>query len=568
MVSSSELEGPSANPTVFTPRRSVRLKSAPDRLQVDPSKKSYCQLVEEELKEPRSYADAISSPQQLEWTKAMEDELASLQEMGTWTLVPRETNMKVVKSKWVFRIKRGPTGKIDKFKARVVAVGCSQVQGVDYFETFSPVVKLTSLRILLALANEEGLFMRQLDVKTAYLHGKLEETVYMEQPPGSKDTSLVCKLHKSIYGLKQSGRTWYRTLDDVLRKQGYIRLESDRCVYVLRREKVKVILSVYVDDMIVFANTRQALKEAIDALGKFVELKDLGEPRYILGIEVNQDKDKRVLTLSQRKQIDELLKTFHMEDCAPVKTPMEPSHWKGLIQSTKQEQTEVPRPDVPYQSLLGHLMYLVQGTRPDIAFATNFLSQFNTSFTTEHWKMAKRVLRYLKGTRDVALSFTSLGKNVFGFSDASWNELSGGRSRSGYVFVLAGGAVAWKSSKQNIVALSTCEAEYVALAEATREGKWIKMFLHELDYDTYCSGGLLVNCDSQSAIKLIENPIHHQRSKHIALRYLYARNEIEEKEFKLQYVATDSMVADSLTKPVSSAQNAMCSNGFGLISNG
>lgn len=562
----------SDNPTSSTSeeqlRRSTRVRRKPERLQLDPSKRTYCQLAEEKLEEPCSYDEALSSAQRELWIHAMEEELASLNTMKTWSLVKREPNMKIVKSKWVYRIKRGPDGRVDKYKARVVAVGTSQIQGIDYFETYSPVVKLTSLRLLLALGNAEGMCMRQLDVKTAYLHGKLEETVYMEQPPGFGDGSSVCKLHKSLYGLKQSGRTWNKTLDEILLELGYKRLESDRCVYFLKTGTGRVFLSVYVDDMLMLADTPQMLKDAIDRLGKRVELKDLGEPKYILGIEVHHDKKTRTLTLSQRKQIDDLLKDFHMEDCKPVKTPMEISQWKLMSKWANKgdgaPEVEQKQLEVPFQSLIGRLMYLVQGTRPDITFATNFLSQFTKSFSHEHWRMAKRILRYLKGTRDTALSFATRGQNIVGYADASWNEQGHGSSRSGYVFTFSGGAVSWRSCKQSLVALSTCEAEYVALAETIKEGKWVKMLLQELELEGYISGPMQLYSDSQSAIKLMENPVHHQRSKHIALKYLYARNELQNKEFQLQYIPTDEMIADILTKPAANMQHAACTAGFGL----
>lgn len=542
-------------------RRSTRIRNRPDRLQLDPSQKSYCKFTEETAEEPTTYAEALNSAQRELWKGAMDEELSSLQEMETWTLVPRTPEMKVVKSKWVYRIKKGPTGKIEKYKARLVAVGCTQIHGVDYFETYSPVVKLTSLRLLLALAIEDNMFMRQLDVKTAYLHGKLDEVVYMEQPAGAAVDGMVCKLNKSIYGLKQSGRTWYRTLDAVLLKQGYRRLESERCVYLLEKGNERIVLSVYVDDMLMFATTQQGLQDAMNKLGKEIQLKDLGEPRYILGIEVHRDNDNNRLTLTQRKHIDDLLKRYNMADSKPVRTPMEVAQWKSCSQATAQDQV---KPDVPYQSLMGHLMYLVQGTRPDIAFAVNFLSQYNTSFSDKHWRMAKRILRYLKGTKDLGLTYAASSGKVLGYSDASLNEQGGGKSRSGYVFTLSGGAVSWRSCKQGLVALSSCEAEFVALAESMKEGKWIKAFLQELGLGKCSPSPFVLYSDSQSAIKLLENPIYHQRSKHIGLKYLYARNEVENGVFQVQFVPTDSMVADGLTKPLPHSLHTVCVAGCGL----
>lgn len=550
-------------------RRSTRQRRPPDVLQVDPKRKSYCDMAEVEPSDPRTYDEALNSPQRNEWIAAMEEELSSLHKMRTWTLVPRTAEIKAVKSKWVFRIKRNASGHIDKYKARLVAVGCSQVQGIDFFETFSPVVKLTSMRTLLALGLERNMVMRQLDVKTAYLHGELRETVYMEPPQGypGSDGTKVCLLNKALYGLRQSGRTWYLTLDEILRKQGYRRLESDRCVYVFRRGREEVILSVYVDDMLMMATTSELLTKAIRDLGKKVELKDLGEPTYILGIEVSHNKQTRSLTIRQRKYIDEILHRFNMQDCKPVKTPMEPGQGETDTTATDAKsagQGEGQNEEIPFQSLIGNLMYLVQGTRPDIAFATSYLSQFNLHHTYHHWKLAKRVLRYLKGTRDIGITYTACSEPIVGYSDASWNEFGTGKSRSAYVFTMSKGAISWCSTRQRQVSLSTCEAEYIALVDAMKEGKWLKTFTHELGCYDFGTDTMEIKCDNQSAIRIAENPIFHQRTKHIELRYLFARNEIENNQFKVNFLRTDEMVADSLTKPVSSAKNSFCAHGCGL----
>lgn len=566
-------------PVIPELRRSTRLSRPPRRLQVDPKKKSYTESESvqsvtlnssTEPEEPSTYTEALSSPESDKWQAAMQEELRSLHDAETWTLVDRRPGMKVIKSKWVYRIKRDENGEIQRYKARLVAVGASQVQGIDYHETYSPVVKLTSLRLLLALANEENMAIRQLDVKTAYLHGVLEEEVFMEQPPsGNIKPDKVCKLQKSIYGLKQSGRTWYQTLDNTLKDLGYKRLETDRCVYILQNGSDKILLSVYVDDMLMIGTTQNVLMNAINSLSKKIDLKDLGEPKYILGIEVNRNKPMHQITLHQRKYIDEVLTKFGMANCKPVKTPIDKGPRKQDMDSSVSQSDAIRERknarDVPYQNLVGSLSYLAQATRPDIAFATNYLSQFNNNFNESHWQMAKRVLRYLSGTKDVGITYSACGSQIVGYTDASWNEDESGRSRSGYVYTLSKGAISWKSTRQQPLALSTCEAEYLALTEGIKEGKWLKMFVNELGFHKYCTGEVQLHCDNQSAIRLIENPVHHQRSKHIHIKYLYARNEIEKKEFKVSFLPTEIMLADSLTKPVSTDKNLLCARGFGLI---
>lgn len=249
-----------------------------------------------------------------------------MNKQGTWTLVDKPKDRKPVGSKWVFDIKKDRQGKIERYKARLVAKGYSQVPGMDYFDTYSPVVRLESLRALLAIAATEDLEIRQLDVKGAYLHGELKEEVYMVQPPGFEDeTDRVCHLNKTLYGLKQSGREWNRKLHEILTHLEFKRVEMDHGVYIRRVKDQFIIITIWVDDLLFFSNSTLLMDATQLALQKEVELKITGELEKIIGIEIYRDRKAKTIQISQEKYIDGILKRFGYEDMSPVSTPMDPN---------------------------------------------------------------------------------------------------------------------------------------------------------------------------------------------------------------------------------------------------
>lgn len=516
------------------------------------------------ISEPTSVHEALSSDLKLEWQSAMNEEYNSLLENKAWILVDYPQNKMVVKNKWVFKAKRAADGSISRYKARLVAKGFTQEHGIDYGETFSPVVRNSTIRMLLALAAEMDWDIDHLDVTTAFLNGDLEEEVYMEQPEGfavEGHESKVCLLKKAIYGLKQSSRVWNKKLHAALVEIGYKRSEHEPCVYSKVSEKGIVIVAVYVDDFVIFSSDETEKGKLKDEVMSRFKSSDLGEASNCLGMRIRRDRNKGEVYVDQQKYTTEILEKFSMMDCNSVSTPLDVNHQLGKVSEVNKEDDFS---HLPYQRLIGSLMYLAVCTRPDIAHAVSVLSQFNAKYTEEHWRSAKRVLRYLKGTVSHGLVFKKTGKYVQGFVDADWaNDEQDRRSYTGFTFLLGGAAVSWESKKQRTVALSSTEAEYMALAEAAKEAIYVKGLLNELlGKDLHIE----LFCDNQGAQKLACNPVFHNRTKHIDVRHHFIREAVENHMLKLSHVPTEKMVADVLTKGVTSAKHCVCVEGLGVKS--
>uniref|UniRef100_H3H9M9 CCHC-type domain-containing protein n=1 Tax=Phytophthora ramorum TaxID=164328 RepID=H3H9M9_PHYRM len=354
-------------------------------------------------------------------------------------------------------------GLIERFKARLVAKGFSQKYGIDYDETFAPVAKFTSIRIVLSLAAKYGLKLHQMDVKTAFLNGVLDEDIYMAQPDGYVDEDHpdhVCKLKRSLYGLKQSPRMWNQTIDDFMLKLGFKKCESDHCIYLKRDGQDMIFVALYVDDLILASSNDELLESTKHALSKRFEMTDLGELEYFLGMEIKNDHGSGKVTVRQTKFLQFILTKFGMQDSKPVKTPQDPGLklTKNMCEGGCQHEDTMK--NVPYRSAVGALMYLMVATRPDLAAAVGVLSQFSADPCPTHWQALKRVLRYLQATPTHGLEFLredSLG--MCGYSDADWaGDIESRRSTSGYAFMMNGGCISWRSKKQRTVALSSTEA--------------------------------------------------------------------------------------------------------------
>ena len=398
----------------------------------------------------------------------MISEYSSLLENDTWELFSPCDDQNVVGSRWVLKVKRKEDGSIDLFKARVVAQGYSQMKGVDYEEVFSPVARHTSLRTLLALANEYNLEVHQMDVRTAFLNGDIDCDIYMVQPEGFVDPNKpdhLCKLKKGIYGLKQSARLWNDMLDGYLKSRGYRRSDADSCIYVksVKRDDSQisfVILGVYVDDIIPVSTDIQMLNAEKKALSERFKMDDRGEVHNLLGRLIKRDRKAKVTTVSQCNYIERVLSKFGMESCKPVSMPLEPGT-KFLELSNEDEKFDTQT----YQQAIGCLTYLSVISRPDISAAVGVLSQFMAKPSKDHWIGVKRVLRYLKGTLDYGLKY-SVNENptLVGYSDSDWaGDINTRRSTSGYIFQIGNNTVSWSSKRQTTVAKSSTEAEYVAL---------------------------------------------------------------------------------------------------------
>ena len=474
-------------------------------------------------------------------------------------------------SKWVYRIKRKADGTIEKHKARLVARGFTQIYGEDYTETFAPVARLASLRIILALAARNDWPIEVFDFNSAFLNGELEasEEIYMQQPPdfevrGANGMPLVARLRKALYGLKQGGRTWYETLRKSLEELGLKRSESDYGVFYLRGETHFLVLAVHVDDCTMTGSHTTLIAEYRGRLNKKFALTDLGPISWLLGFEVERNREERTIALSQRSYIESTIARFNLSDAKPLAIPMDPnmSYSKDQCPTTPEEAARMR--NVPYREAIGSLMYAAIGTRPDIAFAVSTLSQFLENPGEIHWEAVKRVFRYLLGTKNWRLTFGGEQHPLIGYTDADGASQPHRRAISGHAFLIDGGAVSWGSRKQELVTLSTAEAEYVAATHAAKEAIWLRRFIGEVfarnDEPT------TLYSDNQSAIAIATNGNFHARTKHIDIRYHFIRFVVDNGSVKLIYCPTDDMTADTLTKALPNAKAKHFAAALGLRS--
>ena len=514
--------------------------------------------------EPECYDQAMQVEDSIKGESAMKDEMDSLMSNQTWELAELPPGKKALHNKWVYRIKEEHDGN-KRYKARLVVKGFQQKEGVDYNEIFSPVVKLTTIRLVLKIVAAENLHLEQLDVKTAFLHGDLEEELYMRQPEGfikEDKKKLVCRLKKSLYGLKQAPRQWYKKFDSFMSSHGFTRCQADHCCYFKKFDNNFIILLLYVDDMLVAGSDMQEIVNLKQKLSKQFEMKDLGAAKQILGMRIRRDTNSRTLLLSQDKYISKVLSRFNMQNAKVVSTPLGVHFRLPKEQSPKTEEERAYMAKVPYASAIGSLMYVMVCTRPDIAQAVGAVSRYMNNPGKLHWEAVKWILRYLRGTTGKALCFKGGDTILTGYVDA---DLAGNvdirRSTTGYVYTLGGTAVSWGSQLQKIVALSTTEAEYVAVTEASKEMVWLQSFLEELGKKQEDN---VLYCDSQSAIHLAKNPSFHSRTKHIQLRYHFIRSLLEDGILKLEKISGAQNPADMLTKTVTIDKLKLCSTSVGL----
>ena len=540
----------------------VRLRKPPPKLRDNESANLISEkcLISDSLTadadEPSTLKQALNSINSQKWREAMDSEYSSLLKNDTWELVPRPEGINVVGSRWIYKVKRDADGLIERFKARLVAKGYTQTHGVDYSEVFSPVVRTPSLRTVLALANEMDLEVHHMDVTTAFLNGKLDCTVYMEQPEGCVDPDkpeYVCRLNRGLYGLKQAARLWNETIDDYLKSRGYRDAGADGCVYVksIKDENGNnkfIILLLYVDDIVPVGNDISLIVAEKEALCQEYDMVDNGEISSVLGLKITRDRKERVLTISQPSYLLEMLKRFRMESCNPVSTPLEPGR-----QFTKIDENDVAFDQQIYQQAIGCLTYASVCTRPDIAAAVGVLSQFMSQPSEDHWSGVKRILRYIKGTLNFGLKFTAGDGILRGYSDADWaGDFDTRRSTSGYAFMIGNATVSWSSKRQATVAKSTAEAEYVALSYATQEAVWLRQLLNDVGFGTNSS--TIIFEDNNGAIDLSRNAKYHNRTKHIDISHHFVRERVKSKEIDVVHCPSKDMVADVLTKGIPRVQ--------------
>ena len=447
---------------------------------------------------------------------------------------------------WVYKPKVDKFGNIYRYKARLCARGDTQQFGIDYNEVFAPTVRYASLRILLALAAFYDWEIEQLDVETAFLNADVEETVYMRQPEGFRQLDengeeLVCHLQKSLYGLRQAPRNWNNTITQWLQTEGFVQSMVDPGIYVFNRDDRLYILALYVDDSILVGPAGPFIDEFKANFGSRFNIQDLGAVSWLLGMSVERDRQHKTLLLSQEQYVKDALTQFGMMDCKPASTPLESKEIAG---------DDTPFEDASlYQSLIGKLLYASSCTRPDITAAISHLSRFMSKPQVRHWDQAKRVLRYLKGTTHYALRHSADASlaPVF-YQDASYADEDGALSRTGFLVMMAGAAVNWGSQRQHSVALSTVEAEYMALCAATQEAMFVRQLLADLGQQQ--SEPSVMMDDNQGCIALSKNTMTTKRSKHINVRYHYCREKVAAGDILVVYCPTADMLADVLTKPL------------------
>ena len=530
-------------------RRSDRIHQPPKRFGID----EYATTVTHQVHkashtvEPETFKQAMESSQANQWLTAANDEYNSLIENETWKLTELPPGRTAIGCKWVFKTKHKSDGTVERYKGRLVAKGYAQQHGVDYNEVFSPVVRFASIRTLLAYGIQKGMKIHQMDVVTAFLNGKLTEDVYMTQPEGFTvrgKEHLVCKLQKSIYGLKQSPRCWNSMLDNYLKSLGFSQSTADQCVYIRNKPNHdQTIIAVYVDDLILLSDNDSEMNNIKLALAERFRMKDLGPLHYCLGVTIEQD--DTCIAIHQHQYIQDILQRFGLHDANAVTTPADIN-----VKLCKQDNVSKPVDSKLYQAMVGCLLYAAIATRPDICQAVGAVSKYNSQPTEAHLTAVKRIYRYLKGTADQKLVYrkTSANTEIVGYSDADWaGDLDSRHSTTGNVFLLAGGPVSWLSKQQNVVAVSTAEAEYVALFYAVQEGVWLQRLLSDIMQKS--QQGMTIFADNQAAISIANNNTSNSRTKHIDIKYHFIREAVERGDIKTCHIPSKLMLADILTKP-------------------
>ena len=492
----------------------------------------FANLVEMVEVEPISYDEAINSANKEQWQKAMEEEMEALAKNNTWKIVPKPSDQTIVRCKWVYKIKRDQDGSPTKFKARLVAVGSSQKEGIDFDEISSPVVRWETIRIMLNIAVQNDLPIVQCDVNSAYLYGEIDRDIFMSQPPGFKIAeNVVCKLNKSLYGLKQSGKIWNTNLTNAILEQNYSQSNADPCLFF----KGNNYVLIYVDDIVIIGKDTSLLEN----LQKRFSLKVTKAPKFLLNVKL--DITQNQIYLSQPAYIDSILSTFKMQSCNPKVTPAD----------TLETEDSEEKCDKPYREAIGTLIYLATISRPDLAFIVNYLARKMNSPLKTDWQIVKRVFRYLAATKTLGINLRRTPQILIirGYCDADLGgDRKTGRSTSGNVLLVNNNPVLWKSKLQKATAISTMEAELYSLIELVKDISWFARLCEETKTDF--EKPIQVFIDNQSTIKFIANSTthFHTRAKHIRVKYHFIMDLVNEGLITISYVPTTENLADILTK--------------------
>ena len=523
---------------------------------------------------PRTFRESQVRDDAAMWRDAAQSEIDSLVLNETWDLVPLPAGRKAIGSRWVFVIKQLPDGTVDRYKARVVAKGYSQIYELDYTETYAPVTKFASLRTVLAIAAIHDMELYHLDVSTAFLNAKLDpkEWVYMRQPEGfavKGKEHLVCHVKRALYGLKQSGRMWSLELFKTMEELGFKKVASDPSVFVFAKDGTRILLPVYVDDLAMASNNAAEAKRVIGELEKRYKLRH-SELSVILGIEVHRDRANRRIHLSQSKYTKDIINRFQLSTSNPVVTPIDPSASLSMEDCPAPDSAEWhDMQSIPYLSAVGSLNYLSTATRPDISHAVSRVSRFNQNPGKAHWHAVLRIFKYLLHTPHFALEYSphpdSAHPSLSVFSDASYAQEEGAKSTTGWATFIGNCLVSWASKRQSVVAKSTSEAEWIAANGGAQDLVWFRKFLMEIGFPQADHTPLWV--DNESTIRFGQDGQMNGRMKHMKVAYYWLKERIEEdKEVKLHHVPGLENTADILTKGLARELHEFHCHGMGLVS--
>ena len=404
-----------------------------------------------------------------------------------------------------------------------------------------------------------NLFIHQIDVKTAFLNGDLDEEIYMLQPEGcithGKEHK-VCKLNKSLYGLKQAHKQWNEKFDNALLKNRFLSVEVDKCVYTKCTGKECVIIPLYVDDMLIFGTSPSMVHSTKRFLASQFDMKDMGEAKVILGVKIIRMGDS--IMLSQEHYVEKILKRFGHFDVKPVSTPYDANTHLMKNRGDPMGQAE-------YGQIIGSLMHLMNFYRPDIAYVVCRLSKYTHNPNNDHWSALARLMKYLRGTMNYGILYSGFPAVLEGYNDANWiSDSDEIKSTSGYVFTLGGGVVAWKSSKQTLIASSTMESEFIALESAGKETKWLKNFLSGIPLGMQPTPLVLMHCDCQAATSIAKNKAFNGKNRHIRLRHEIVKQLSKDGIISIYYVKSEVNFPDPLTKPLGRKLILETSSGMGL----
>lgn len=494
---------------------------------------------------PNSFEEIGERNDQIQWEQAIKEEINSLLINKTWVLVKEPSNKNIIDSKWVFTLKNDVNGNCTKHKARLVARGFKQEYPNDYDKTYAPVARITTFRFLLALSNQFDLLIHQMDVKTAFLNGNLKEEIYMQVPPGvTAPKGYVCKLNKALYGLKQSARCWYEQFDQVLRGINFKSSPVDPCLYMINKGHISknIYVILYVDDLMITTHDQLTMTNFKNYLMKRFSMVDLGDIKLFLGIRVERTENS--ITIDQISYLQSVLQKFNMSECKAIKTPL-PN--KIDYQALNCDEYF----EAPCKNLIGCLMYVMLCTRPDLCASLNILSRYQRQNNKELWKCLKRVLRYIKGSIELKLTYVKTSNYVellIGFVDSDWGADENDRkSTTGFLFkIFESCTIAWSTKRQNSVAASSTEAEYMALFEGVREALWLKSLLVSININI--TTPILIYEDNNSCRTIATNPINTKRTKHIDIKYHFSREQVENNNIILKYIPTGEQLADAFTK--------------------